>query len=213
MSEFNLTKKYIEETCSYEPDFFNQIRDSIIAAGINEMSIDADSAQFLRVLLKTTGAKNVLELGTLGGYSAILFASIIPATGHVTTIDNDGRYQPLSQGNAEKTGYKDKITFICNDGLKAMEQLASEGATFDFFFIDAAKNSYINYYEWALSMAKPGAMIVADNTLWKGEVPDPDKTSNPIRAMRRFNEYVSQDERVDVIITTTGDGMTLARVK
>lgn len=57
MSEFNLTKKYIEETCSYEPDFFNQIRDSIIAAGINEMSIDADSAQFLRVLLKTTGAK------------------------------------------------------------------------------------------------------------------------------------------------------------
>ncbi|EUJ39176.1 O-methyltransferase [Brochothrix campestris] len=213
MSEFNLTKQYIEETCSYEPDFFHQIRDSIIAAGINEMSIDADSAQLLRVLIKTAGVKKVLELGTLGGYSAILFASILPHDGHVTTIDNDIRYQPLSKGNAEKTGYKDKITFICNDGLKAMEALAAEGETFDFFFIDAAKNSYINYYEWALAMAKPGSLIVADNTLWKDEVPDPDKTSNPIRAMRRFNEYVGKDDRVDAIITTTGDGMTIARVK
>ena len=149
----------------------------------------------------------MLELGTFTGYSSISMASALPGGGRIVTCDIDERAVAIARRYAEEAGVVDRIDYRLGPGL---ETIAGLDGPFDFVFIDADKESYVDYYEAVLPKLADDGLIVADNVLWSGRVvePEPDETT---RTIMEFNEHVRRDERVVAVMLTVRDGMTLIR--
>lgn len=164
--------------------------------------------RFLEFLVYATQARRVLEFGTFSGYSSISMAAALPPGGRIDTCEIEEKHAVVAQRYIDDAGYADRITIHLGPAVESVERLEGE---FDFVFIDADKQNYINYYEAVLPRLSERGLIAADNTLWSGRVLDGSDDSEGTMAIRAFNEHVCADDRVVSVMLTVRDGVTLIR--
>jgi caffeoyl-CoA O-methyltransferase len=171
------------------------------------MQIGPDQGALLQVLVRILGATRCLEIGTFTGYSALSVALALPANGRILCCDVSEEWTAIAQRYWKKAGVDRKITLRI---APALETLATLKGKFDFAFIDADKPNYWNYFERCLPLMRKGGLIAVDNTLWGGSVINPEKQGESTRALRKFNQRLARDRRVDIALVPIGDGLTLA---
>jgi predicted O-methyltransferase YrrM len=171
-----------------------------------QMMVGLLEGQFLGALVRSTGAKRVLELGTFTGYSSISMALALPADGRVITCDVDAEMTEIARRYAQEAGVADRIEYRLGPALDTIAQLEGE---FDLVFIDADKPNYLNYYEATVPKLSPNGLLILDNTLWSGRVADPNEDDENTRAIRTVNDRVRDDPRVRNVLLTVRDGMNL----
>ena len=164
--------------------------------------------RFLEMLVFASGAGRVLELGTYSGYSALSMAAALPPGGRVVTCELDEEHAAFAQRHIDASPYADRIEIRVGPALATVESL--EGP-FDLVFIDADKQSYVDYYEAVVPKLAERGLILVDNTLWGGAVADPADRSERVEGMRAFNDHVLGDPRVESVMLTVRDGITLIR--
>jgi predicted O-methyltransferase YrrM len=162
--------------------------------------------RFLELLVHGMQARRVLELGTYSGYSSLSMAGGLPHGGHIDTCEVDETHAEVARRYIARSPYADRITVHLGPALETIERLEGD---FDFVFIDADKENYVNYYEAVLPRLSAHGLIAADNTLWSGRVLDDDDDSEGTSAIRAFNERVRSDPRVTSVMLTIRDGVTL----
>ena len=177
------------------------------------MQISPDQAQFMALLVKLTDAHKTIEVGTFTGYSALAIAQALPEDGVVVACDVSEEWTNIGKRFWQQAGVAHKIDLRLAPAAETLAGLIGEGQsdTYDFAFIDADKENQLVYYEYCLQLVRPGGLITIDNVLWGGDVANPDNQSEDTVAIRKFNEFIHQDGRVDMSLVPIGDGLTLAR--
>lgn len=173
---------------------------------------DPSELQLIQLLLKATRAKKYLEVGVFTGCSALAAALALPADGQVVGLDICKEYVDIGRPFWKEAGVEHKIDIRIGDALESLDKAIANGQanTFDFIFIDADKEGYVEYYERCLQLVKQNGLIAFDNVLWHGRVYDSGDTSSETVAIREINEKLHRDARVDISMLTVGDGLTLA---
>jgi caffeoyl-CoA O-methyltransferase len=206
--------KYIDSLFGYQDELLEEVLSSIKENGMPSISVSSSSGKLLSMLVSISGAKNVLEIGALGGYSGICMARGFGSQGKLTSLELEEKYAQLAHSNLAKAGFGDQVSYLAGPALDSLEKLVNENNQFDFFFIDADKGNYENYLKFCVELAEPGALIVADNVLAGGSVADPDVPSkHSTEAMKKFNEAVSKHTQLESILIPIGDGVMVSRVK
>ena len=177
------------------------------------MQISPEQGQFMQMLAKLLGAKRCIEIGVFTGYSSLSVALALPADGKIIACDVSEEWTAVARKFWEKAGVAGKIELKLAPANDTLDALLAQGEAgrFDFAFIDADKTSYAGYYERCLELLRPGGLIAVDNTLWSGRVADSTETDADTVALRKFNDLVHRDERVDISLLPLGDGVTLVR--
>lgn len=187
-------------------------------AGLPAISVSPMHGRLLAILARATGARKILELGTLGGYSTICLASALPPAGRLITVEVDSGYAEIARRNIARTTFSDRIEIRVGRAIETLPELARENAgPFDLIFIDADKESYADYFPWCMKLSRCGTAIVADNVVRKGEVLDPTSDDPRVQGIQRFIDLVAAEPRIDATaIQTVGskgyDGFLLALV-
>jgi predicted O-methyltransferase YrrM len=175
------------------------------------MQIAPEQGAFLALLVQMTGAKAVIEIGSFTGYSALAMALALPPDGRIVALDVSREFTDIARGYWEKAGMGGKIVLRLGPALTSLDKMiAADEGPFDLVFIDADKTGYDGYYEAALKLIRPGGMIALDNMLYSGEVTDPAPTGNAA-ALAALNAKIHDDPRVDMALTSIGDGLMLVR--
>ena len=174
----------------------------------SQMMIDGSEARFLALLVAVSNARRILEIGTFTGYSAIAMAEALPDEGHITTLELDAAHAARAAENIAAAGQAGKVAIL--EG-PALVSLASLEGPFDLVFIDADKSGYPAYYEAVVPLLPHGGLIVADNVLRNGRALDTAPESAEIAGIREFNDKVVADLRVEAVMLTIRDGVTLIR--
>lgn len=176
--------------------------------GRSSMQVSPDQALLLRFLLRTTGARRVLEIGTFLGLSAVVIADAVGPDGRVVCLDRSAEWADHARRLWEDAGVAERIDLVLGD---AHETIGNVADTFDAVFIDADKSGYLDYLEQATPLLRSGGLLMVDNTLWSGRVVDPSNDEADTEAIRRFNRTLARDDRYEVAVVTVADGLTLAR--
>ena len=188
------------------------------AAGLPPINVAPNQGKLLQLLAKLQGARNILELGTLGGYSTIWLARALPADGKLITLEADPKHAEVARTNIAQAGLAGVVELRVGRAIDTLPLLVSEGrGPFDLVFIDADKPSYPDYLRWALKLSRRGTLIIADNVIRKGAVTDADSKDANVQGARRFNELLAAESRVSATaIQTVGskgyDGFAFALV-
>ncbi len=215
MSDTDRIDTYIHNLFIPDDPALTQAVDDATRAGLPMIQVPAALGKLLGMLVRAVGARRVLEIGTLGGYSAIWMARALPPDGRLLSLEVSERHAEIARANLARAGVVDRVEVRVGRALDLLPALA-DGHPFDLVFIDADKTSYPDYLDWALRLTRPGSMIVADNVIRGGEVADPDNTAADIRALDRFNRLAAADPRLDAIIVPNrggNDGILLAVVR
>ena len=175
---------------------------------IPQMQVGHLEGAFLRLLVHLTRARRILEIGTFTGYSALVMAEALPTSGHLITCDIDPVNTRIARKFWRASPHGKKITLKLGPAAQTIRRLKGP---FDFVFIDADKENYIRYWDLCLPKVRRGGLIAADNVLWSGRVLNPESKTD--RAVARFNKHVKKDARVEAVMVTVRDGITLARKK
>ncbi|HOY06564.1 MAG TPA: O-methyltransferase [Saprospiraceae bacterium] len=216
---FASVDKYISDLLAEEDDALKAVDQSIYDQGIPQISVSPNQGKFLQIMATLCGARNMLEIGTLAGYSTIWMARALPEGGRMVTLEYDALHARVARENIERAGLAEKVEVRLGKAIDILPQLEQEGAgPFDMIFIDADKPPYPEYYEWALKLSRPGTLIIADNVIREGQVLDPNSPDEKVQGVQRLNEILSRDSRVSAtILQTVGikeyDGMAIAVVK
>jgi predicted O-methyltransferase YrrM len=165
------------------------------AAGLPSIAVSPALGKLLHVLAKATGARRILEIGTLGGYSTIWLARALPPDGRVVTLEVDPKHAEVARANFSRAGVADRIDLKLGAALDTLATLGAAGP-FDFVFIDADKGGYAEYLHWAVALSRVGALIVADNVIREGKVTDPASKDQNVQGIRRFNDALAAERRV-----------------
>ena len=173
-----------------------------------QMLTGAVEGTFLRMLVQLSGARRVLEIGTYTGYSALSMAAGLPADGTIISCDIDPETSRIAQSFWARSPDGGKIKQVLGPALETIQALPAD-MRFDFVFLDADKENYLNYYEAVLPRLKPGGLLAADNTLWSGKVLEPKEKSD--HALVAFNTHVCSDSRVEQVLLSVRDGVLLIR--
>ncbi|MET0393017.1 MAG: O-methyltransferase [Chitinophagaceae bacterium] len=210
---------YISDLFHDQDEVLAATEQSIIDAGIPPISISSNQGKFLQLLARLCQARQILEIGTLAGYSTIWMARALPPTGKLITLEFDPKHAGVAQQNIDHAGLGAIVDIRVGKALDTLPLLQAEGAgPFDMIFIDADKPPYAEYFEWALKLSRPGTLIIADNVIREGKVLDNDNGDERVTGVKRFNEALAAHPAVTAtIIQTVGakehDGMALAIVK
>jgi caffeoyl-CoA O-methyltransferase len=201
-------ERYAHEHSTPDPEFFRRLEEETRASTTApQMMVGPLEGQFLGWLVRLSGVQRVLEIGTFTGYSSISMALAIREGGRIVSIDVNEETTAVARRYAEEAGVADRIDYRVGPALHELEQLDDP---FDLVFIDADKPNYLNYYEAVLPKLSADGFIVADNVLWSGRVVE-DGGDESTQAIKAFNEHVAADERVECLMLTVRDGMTLIR--
>jgi predicted O-methyltransferase YrrM len=180
--------------------------------------VTANQGKLLQLVAQIQGARTILELGTLGGYSTIWLARGLPVGGRLVTLEVDPRYAEVARSNIARAGLVDVVELRVGPALETLRELAAEGGgPFDLIFIDADKASYPAYLPWALELSRRGTLIIADNVVRAGAILDASSDDVNVQGVRRFTELLAAEPRVSATaIQTVGakgyDGFALALV-
>ena len=170
--------------------------------------------QLMRMIVQMSGAREILELGTFTGYSAIYLAGALPQDGHLDTLELNDELEDLILEGFEKAGLEDRISLHIGDCKETILKLREEGRMYDMVYMDANTREYCEYYELVFDMIRPGGIILADNVLWDGKVcQNPLPQDKQTLGIARFNDMVSADPRVESVIIPLRDGLNLIRKK
>ena len=177
---------------------------------IKRMQVATSQCHFLHLIIKISNIRNVLEIGTFTGLSALSIALALPDDGKLIALDKNEETSKVAKDFFKKANLDGKIQTMIKPALDSLDEL--KNSKFDMVFIDADKMNYKKYYEKSLSLMDKGGLIIIDNVLWHGEVADEDNLDKYTINIREFNSYVANDKRVEQIIVPLGDGMTVCRV-
>jgi caffeoyl-CoA O-methyltransferase len=219
MELFHAVDEYITRLVAKEDDALTAALTDARAAGLPEISVSAAEGKFLHVLALLCKAERILEIGTLAGYSTIWMARALPHNGRLVTIEFESAHARVAQKNFKRAALHDIIDLRVGAALDVLPIIANEIADpFDMIFIDADKENYVEYFEWAVKLGRPGTLIVADNVVRKGEVLDPASTDTRVQGAQRFNAALAATDNVTAaIIQTVGakghDGMALSIIR
>jgi predicted O-methyltransferase YrrM len=207
-------ERYLHEHSVREPAILRELRTATASVPHSGMQIGADQGQFMAILVKLMGAKRCLEIGTYTGYSALAVALALPKDGSIVCCDVSEEWTAVGKPFWRKAGVAKKIDLRIGPALRTLDELLKrEKQTFDFVFIDADKPNYLAYYERCLKLLRRGGLIAVDNVLWSGEVANPQAKDELTGALRKFNDHLHKDQRVDIAMLSIGDGVTLALKK
>ncbi|HEV2694178.1 MAG TPA: O-methyltransferase [Verrucomicrobiae bacterium] len=188
------------------------------AAGLPPINVAPNQGKLLQLLARMQGARNILEIGTLGGYSTIWLARALPADGRLLTLEAEPLHAKVARENIARAALDKIATVRLGPALETLKQLVAEkAAPFDFIFIDADKESYPDYFTWSLKLSRRGTCIIADNVVRNGAVIEPDHADPRVQGVRRFNELLAAETRVTATaLQTVGskgyDGFSLILV-
>jgi predicted O-methyltransferase YrrM len=202
---------YITSLFSAEDELLASLREEADRTGLPPIAISADEGRLLQVLLTTVGARRVLEVGTLGGYSAICMARALPNNGRVLSIEIEEKHAEFARRYIARAELTDRIEVRVGRALDVLPAL--DGQRFDAMFLDADKEPLPTYFDWALRLVRPGGLIIGDNALWGGRVYESTENDAKTRAVREFNRRMATDPRVLGIIVPTHDGVAVAIVR
>lgn len=188
------------------------------SAGLPAINVSPSQGKLLHLLARLHGARSILEVGTLGGYSSIWLARALPAGGGLITLESDATHAEVAKENIAQAGLGDVVEIRLGPALETLPEIASAGkGPFDLIFIDADKPSTTEYFEWALKLSRPGSLIIVDNVVRNGAVIDPSSDDPNVQGVRRFNARLAAEPRVSATaLQTVGskgyDGFALALV-
>jgi len=188
------------------------------AAGLPAISVSPNQGKLLQILAQIVGARSILEVGTLGGYSTIWLARGLHGGGHLITLEVDPKHAEVARSNVARAGLEDVVELRLGNALEILPQLSAEGrGPFDMIFIDADKQSIPTYFEWALKLSRRGTLIVVDNVVRSGAVIDGDSADESVQGVRRFVELLGDEPRASATaIQTVGikgyDGFAIVLV-
>src|SRR5690348_7457418 len=205
------TGDYIAGLFAREDELLASLREEADRTGLPPIAVSADEGRLLQVLLTTIRARRVLEVGTLGGYSAIWMARALPDDGELLTIEIEPKHAEFARRYFERAGLADRIDIRIGRALDILPSL--DGEQFDAVFIDADKEPMPNYFEWALRLLRPGGLVIADNTLWGGKVYDDAEQDEKTTAVREFNRRLANDPRLVSILVPIHDGVAIGLVR
>ena len=194
----------------------SQVLENNQRAGLPAIDVAANQGQFLALLVRMTGARRILEIGTLGGYSTIWMARELPVDGELLTLEADAHHAAVARENLRLAGVNDRVAVLEGPALTSLEKLGDR-PPFDLIFIDADKPNNPGYLRWALRYSRPGTVIVGDNVVRDGEVTNPESADERVQGVRAFIDMMGSDPRLTVTaLQTVGskgwDGFTLAWV-
>lgn len=187
-------------------------------AGLPQINVAPNQGKLLMILALSMGARSILEIGTLGGYSTLWLARALPEDGSLVTLELDPKHAQVATASIANAGFADKVSVRVGAALDTLALLAEENrGPFDLVFIDADKANIPGYFEWALKLTRPGSLIITDNVIRQGAVADPTSTDPNVNGVQRFFEMLTSDPRVTATaIQTVGskgyDGFALAYV-
>ncbi|GLU10014.1 hypothetical protein SLE2022_268430 [Rubroshorea leprosula] len=213
--------EYILRTSVYarEPAPLKELRDATATQPRYYLAADPDVSQLVAKLLKLINAKKTIEIGVFTGYSLLTTALAIPNDGKITSIDVNRETYEIGLPFIRKAGVEHQINFIQSPALPILNELLQEEeneGSFDFAFVDADKINYWNYHEKLMKLVRPGGMLIYDNTLWGGTVcwPEeavPEGKRESRKSVMEFNKLISADHRIELVLGSIGDGMTICR--
>ncbi|MGG1518671.1 O-methyltransferase [Paenibacillus oryzisoli] len=210
--------RYIEQQLiPHDPDL-EQVLAANQQAALPPIDVSPTQGKLLQLLVQMRGAKRILEIGTLGGYSTIWMARALPADGRLVTLELDPHHAEVAQSNLLLAGLASKVELRVGDALAQLAELQAEGAEpFDFIFIDADKPNNPHYLKWALAFSRPGTVILGDNVIREGEIVRDDSPDARVQGVRAFYELLAQEPRISATaIQTVGskgyDGFMLGVV-
>ena len=205
--------EYLIDVSLREPALLLALREETAGMRNRSMQISPEQGQFMALLARLAGAKRCLEIGVFTGYSSLAVALALPEDGRIVACDVSEEWTAVARRYWAAAGMDHKIDLRLAPALQTLDALVADGqsGSFDFAFIDADKERYLEYYERVLRLLRPGGLVAVDNTLWSGRVADPEVADEDTVALRHFNECLHRDERVDLSLVPIGDGLTLAR--
>jgi predicted O-methyltransferase YrrM len=189
-----------------------------VTAGLPAISVSPNQGKLLQMLAQIVGARSILEIGTLGGYSTIWMARGLRAGGHLITLEVDPKHADVARANISRAGLQDVVELRIGNAVEILPQLSAERrGPFDLVFIDADKPNIPVYFEWALRLSRPGTLIIVDNVVRSGAVIDADSTDPSVQGVRRFVELLGAESRATgTAIQTVGikgyDGFAIVLV-
>lgn len=203
---------YILKTGIREPGILERLRRETASHSESRFQIPPEQGQLFQILIRMTGARRVIEIGVFTGYSSLAMALALPPDGRIVACDISDEYTQIARRYWTEAGVAGKIDLRIAPAKGTLDSLiaAGEGSSFDFAFIDADKTGYAGYYEQCLKLVRSGGVIALDNMLSRGRVLDEHSADSDVDALRKMNEFIHKDERVDAILLPLGDGLTLA---
>jgi predicted O-methyltransferase YrrM len=205
---------YIESVTLKENDILRGLREETSAMPEAGYQISPDQGQFMGCLAKAVGAKRYIEIGVFTGYSTLVMAQAMGKDCQVVACDISEEFTNVGKKYWSKAGYGDNIDLRIAPALETLDKMIATGEEpFDIAFIDPDKPNMPNYFERCLKLVRPGGLILSDNVLWSGKIIDPIDQEENTLVLRKFNQDLFKDDRVDVVVLPIGDGISMAIVK
>jgi len=209
---------YVTDVLGLTDDVLESTQKACDDAGLPAIAVSVPQGKFLYQLARIRGARRILEIGTLGGYSTIWMARALPADGRLITLEIDKKHADVARENIARAGFSDRVDVRLGAAIEELPKLAAGNhGPFDFVFIDADKPSIPDYFTWSLKMSRPGTVIVVDNVVREGAVIDSASEDPAVRGVRRLNDMLAREKRVtSTTLQTVGtkgyDGFTVILV-
>ena len=202
---------YIGELFAREDDVLLSLREEADRSGLPPIHVAAQTGHLLQLLIAASGARRVLEIGTLGGYSAIWMARALPPDGRILSLEIEPRHAEFARRWLERARVADRVEVRVGRAVELLPAL--DGEKFDLVFIDADKEPMPTYLDWAMRLTRPGGFIVGDNALRGGRVVDPEARDAATEGVREFNRRLATDPRLAATLLPVGDGVGVAVVR
>ncbi len=217
-SIFGKVDTYLSEIFALEDSVLKETESSIVKNGMPEHSVSPNQGQFLYLLANMCNAKNIIEIGTLGGYSTIWLGRAIHGQGKVISIEIEENFAEVAKRNIEKAGLTDCVEVKTGNALDILHQIDLKGEPVDLFFMDADKPNYVAYFDWALQHARKGSLIIADNVIRDGKILDENSTDEKVMGVRAYTKMLAQNDNVtSSVLQQIGikeyDGIAISLVK
>jgi predicted O-methyltransferase YrrM len=219
MKQWDDVDRYVAERLNLSDDVLESTLKASDDAGLPAINVAPNQGKMLQLFALMQGARSILEIGTLGGYSTIWLARALPTDGRLVTLEYDARHAEVARDNLARAGFADIVDARTGAALETLPKLADEGAgPFDVVFIDANKEDTPEYFGWALKLTRVGSVIIVDNVVRAGALADASSTDARVQGMRRFIDELAHEQRVEAtVVQTVGgkgyDGFALAVVK
>ena len=206
-------REYILKTTLREDPVLRDLRETTNKHPRAGMLSGADQVQFLQLLVRLTGAKRCIEVGVFTGYTSLAIAMAMPQDGRIVSCDVSDEFTSIGKPFWKRAGVEQKIDLRLAPATETLDALIANGesGTYDFAYIDADKSGYDAYYERLLQLVHPNGIIGIDNVLWSGEVAEESNQDEDTAALRTLNAKIGKDERVDEVLLSIGDGLTIVR--
>ncbi len=198
--------RYFEELLLPSDPVLQAALDASVAAGLPEIQVQPNQGRLLELLVRIHGARRILELGTLAGYSTLWLARALPKDGHIVTLEADAGHAGVARANFARAGLESVIDLRLGAALETLPQLVNEGGPFDLIFLDADKENYPHYLPWLLKLSRRGSLIIADNVVRNGMVIDPHSADPRVQGVRSFNALLAADPRLSSTALQTVGG-------